>query len=319
MPETTPNYTLEDIAFLKGDAQRVARESDNRGRAFLALSGAMVWSGLGHLLAGKARWGAFWFATWTTLVIAAVFTLFEPRFLGVLIVVLPLGVVVQFCQLGHAARCAERSDAPMFGDVSSRFLLGGVLAFAGLGECYGTVTYLQDNCIEICYSPTDSMGPNISPGDLFLDFKRESYARWDIVGVDTPTGSDPNIHNLCKRIVGMPGDTVEITGPALLINGKAAALPGGVGPYVPVDTWNTPMLDAEPLAAANGCWGRPITLGPDEYFLLGDNSAISDDGRFWPATGDHQAGATPGDQLRGRIVAIIWPPNRWRVFEPGGK
>jgi type IV secretory pathway protease TraF len=75
------------------------------------------------------------------------------------------------------------------------------------------------------------------------------------------------------------------------------------------------MLDAEPMAAANGCWGRPITLGPDEYFLLGDNNRFSYDARLWPPYEDHQPGATPRDQLCGRVVGIVWPPGRWRVFE----
>jgi signal peptidase I len=318
MAESTSNYTLEELRFLNGDTQRAVVDEQSRGRAFLAVSGAMVWPGLGHLLAGKPRWGLFWFITWTILAGIVVATLFEPQLLPALVVVLPLGVLVQFCQLAHAGRCAERSSAQMLGDVSNRFLVGTALAVMGLGECYAAVTYLQNNFIEICYSPTESMGPNISPGDFFLNFKQEPYGRWDIVGANPPPDLAAKYPNLCKRIVGLPGDTVEITGPALLINGKPATLPAEVGPYVPVDTWNTPMSDAEPLAAANGCWGKPITLGPDEYFLLGDNSSVSDDARFWPAFPDHQAGATPRDQLCGRIVAIIWPPDRWRVFPRGG-
>ena len=159
------------------------------------------------------------------------------------------------------------------------------------------------------------MAPNVSPGDLFVFFKQLSYGRWDIVGVDSPTSDSMEIRHLCKRIVGLPGDQIEITGSGLMINGKAARIPAHVGPYLPVDSWNTPLMDAEPMAAANGCWGRPITLGPDEYFLLGDNTAISDDGRFWPSVQDRQPGATPRGQIHGRVVGIIWPPDRWRVFD----
>jgi hypothetical protein len=77
-------------------------------------------------------------------------------------------------------------------------------------------------------------------------------------------------------------------------------------------------MDAEPLAAANGCWGKPITLGSDEYFLLGDNTAISDDARFWPSIDDRQPGATPRSHIFGRVVAIVWPPQRWEVFQQHG-
>lgn len=49
---------------------------------------------------------------------------------------------------------------------------------------------------------------------------------------------------------------------------------------------------------------RPITLGPGEYFLLGDNSTQSLDGRTW--------GATPASELLGRPVKVIWPMERQR-------
>jgi signal peptidase I len=187
-----------------------------------------------------------------------------------------------------------------------------------LAECYGTISFVQANWIEICYSPTPSMSPNVSPGDLFINFKNEPFTRWDIVAVDTVTGSNPEngIMHLCKRVVGLPGEQVEITGAGLLIDGKLTAVPNKVGPYAAVDFSNNPLMDAEPMAAANGCWGRPMKLGPDEYFLLGDNSSLSDDGRFWPSMDDHQPGATPRSQIKGRVVGIVWPLARWRMFDP---
>jgi signal peptidase I len=315
MAQTIPNYSLEDIAYLSGDPESAEHERHERSRAFLAVSAAMVLPGLGHLVAGKPRWGAVWCIALTSLAAAAVFIFFQPHFLPALIVLLPLGVIVQLGQMSHASHCAKRSQRPMLGNASNRFLFGAILGICGLGECYGTIRYLQNNWVRICYTPTNSMGPNISPGDFFLNFRQQSYQRWDIVGVNAPPGAELPYQNFCKRIVGVPGDTIEITGSALLIDGKPATLPPDVGPYFPIDTWNTPMLDSEPMAAANGCWGRPITLGPDEYFLLGDNSRMSYDARLWPSFEGHQPGATPRDQLCGRVVGIVWPPQRWRVFE----
>lgn len=48
---------------------------------------------------------------------------------------------------------------------------------------------------------------------------------------------------------------------------------------------------------------RPVTLGPDEYFLLGDNSAVSTDSR--------QNGPVPGRWLLGSPLAVLWPDPRW--------
>lgn len=313
----TAKYSLEDIAYLSGDPKSAA-EVAQKGKSFLAISGAMVWPGLGHLLAGNVKWAAVWFLIWNGIVIAAASILFEPQWLPALVVLLPLGVIVQFSQLSHAGRCGRRSAFSMLGDSSSRYAVGLILAAIGLAECYGYTSYLQANWIEICYTPTPSMVPNVSPGDLFINFKQLSYGRWDIVGLDSPTSEGTEIRHLCKRIVGLPGDKIEITGSGLMINDKPVKIPAHVGPYLPVDSWNNPLVDAEPLAAANGCWGRPITLGADEYFVLGDNTAISDDGRFWPSVEDRQPGATPRDMIKGRVVGIIWPPERWRVFDSGG-
>lgn len=308
------NYSLEDIAHLSVDLES-ATDPSARSKSFLAVSAAMVWPGLGHWLAGCPKWAAVWFTIWTSIVVACGSILLEPQWLGALIVLLPLGIIVQFFQLLHAGRCGRRSGSPMFGDPSSRWMVAIICAAVGLAECYACTAFLQNNWLEICYTPTPSMAPNVAPGDLFLNFKQQTYGRWDIVGLDSPTGESMEIRHLCKRIVGLPGDQIEITGSGLLINGKPTPVPANVGPYLPVDSWNNPLVDSEPLAAANGCWGRPIVLGQDEYFLLGDNTAISDDGRFWPSVQGRQPGATPRDQIKGRVVGIIWPPERWRVFE----
>jgi len=50
-----------------------------------------------------------------------------------------------------------------------------------------------------------------------------------------------------------------------------------------------------------------VLLGPDEYFLLGDNSALSRDSREW--------GPIHQDEILGRPIAVVWPPSRWRRLE----
>src|SRR5208337_4705411 len=127
MPEPTPNYTLEDIAYLSGDPESAERDRAERGRAFLAVSAAMVWPGLGHLVAGKPRWAAVWCIVWTSLAAAVVSILFWPQFLPALIVLLPLGVIVQLLQMAQASHCGKRSQRPMLGNASNRFIYGAVL------------------------------------------------------------------------------------------------------------------------------------------------------------------------------------------------
>ena len=55
----------------------------------------------------------------------------------------------------------------------------------------------------------------------------------------------------------------------------------------------------------NGVGGGAVRLGPDEYFVLGDNSPQSDDSRFWP-----DRGAVPADRLLGQPF-FVWNRPRW--------
>lgn len=115
-----------------------------------------------------------------------------------------------------------------------------------------------------------SMMPTLHPGDiLFVDkqvFEWRLPRRWEIIVFHGPSyRSTPYV----KRIVGLPGETIEIKGGHVYINGDAMA---------------------PPLGAAYESRGRhgvnaPCRLGSDEYFVLGDYSAASDDSRTWPEPG----------------------------------
>ena len=69
--------------------------------------------------------------------------------------------------------------------------------------------------------------------------------------------------DIIKRIVALPGDTVQITDSILYVNGDPQPTPANL----------SPMEDAGNAAA-------PITLAPGEYFVLGDNRNHSIDSRF---------------------------------------
>ena len=71
-----------------------------------------------------------------------------------------------------------------------------------------------------------------------------------------------------------------------------------------------------------GGWENPVQLGPDEYFTLGDNSPLSEDGRFWqapvdlPAEDIHaQAGVVPGRFMLGKAMLVYWPAG-FRLYYP---
>jgi signal peptidase I len=86
--------------------------------------------------------------------------------------------------------------------------------------------------------------------------------RWEVVVFDCPAAP----RDWCvKRVVGLPGERVEVRHGEIWIDGAMAPTPPEV-------------------AYASG-GQREYTLGPDEYFLLGDNAAVSEDSRTWAEPG----------------------------------
>ena len=90
-----------------------------------------------------------------------------------------------------------------------------------------------------------------------------------------------------KRIIGLPGETVQIVGGEIYIDGKV--LKQGEG------------MSAISLA---GLAENPVKLGEDQYFLLGDNRDSSEDSRF------ANVGNVSEDQIQGRVWLRVSPVAR---------
>ena len=89
--------------------------------------------------------------------------------------------------------------------------------------------------------------------------------RWEVVVFRSPVDES----ELCvKRIVGLPGETVALAGGDVLINGERIAVPHDL-------RYGVRYGDHDKLREG---W----RLGPEEYFVLGDNAEISVDSRNWP-------------------------------------
>ena len=129
--------------------------------------------------------------------------------------------------------------------------------------------------------PGQSMSPTLEDGDrVLLDrftLKLAGPRRFDIVLFSAGEGSAPNV----KRIIGLPGETVEITGGQIFIDGEPLREDGsGYGGTVSI----------------GGLAERPLLLGEGEYFVLGDNRDMSEDSRF----------DTVGNIPLRRIVGKVW-------------
>lgn len=131
----------------------------------------------------------------------------------------------------------------------------------------------------------DSMQPNIHPNEYVLvdkiSYRLGQPARGDIVVFNYPLATE---RDFIKRIIGLPGDQVEVLRGVVSVNGQPL---------------NEPYIAAQPIY--EGSW----VMGPDEYFVLGDNRNSSSDSHSW--------GPLDGKYLIGRAVVVYWPPDSWQL------
>ena len=127
----------------------------------------------------------------------------------------------------------------------------------------------------------------------------QAFGHWlsEGFGVSTPPDED-----FIKRVIGLPGDTVEYRAGFVYINGLKL---------------NEPYLDAS--IKEHGRDRRqfgPCKVPPGHVFVMGDNRPDSNDSRFtgWDpsATNGQCNGAVAVSDMVGRAFVIIWPPSRIR-------
>jgi signal peptidase I len=145
--------------------------------------------------------------------------------------------------------------------------------------------------------PTGGMAPTISPGDHVLmeriSYMRRGPRRGDIVVFRTDgIGSLPEDQMFVKRIVGESGEHLNISDKKLFINDAEVSLTNCDGK----------IFFTLPIQSAARALYTNLTVGADEYFVVGDNTTNSLDSRFY--------GCIPRANIVGRILFCYWPPSR---------
>ena len=169
--------------------------------------------------------------------------------------------------------------------------------------------------MQAFWIPSKSMVPTLQPGDRILVCRFcywfDDISRDDVIVFSNPHPSpvpDPGIiggfvhwlgqgtglgsggqTDYVKRVIGLPGDVIEIKTGKLYVNGQPIP-----EPYLnPVD----------PDTRSFG----PVTVPPDDLFVMGDNRSHSGDSRFPPGLG---LGWVPERVVVGQVFVRIWPLSR---------
>jgi len=156
--------------------------------------------------------------------------------------------------------------------------------------------------------PSGSMIPTFEVGDRifvnkflygakfpFIDFRLPAVRqpkRGDIIVFVSP---ETPKKDFVKRLIATGGETVEIRGGNIYINGKAVDGPPSIRSLY---YYNRGEYGKE---------GYGITVPKDSYYALGDNSASSRDSRYW--------GFVPKKNLLGKVIFIYWPLHRMKVIK----
>jgi len=155
--------------------------------------------------------------------------------------------------------------------------------------------------------PTGSMRPTLLEGDIILVNKfiygaKIPFTNWRLPALRQPQRGDVVVFmypenpkkDFIKRLIGLPGEIVEIKeGTVYVNNGPLREVP-----FDKIYYYNRGDFGGE---------GQKITVPNDTFFVMGDNSASSQDSRYW--------GFVPHKNILGCAILIYWPPQRIRIIK----
>ena len=135
-----------------------------------------------------------------------------------------------------------------------------------------------------------SMMPRLTDQErIFINkfvYRLEPIHRGDVVVFWFP--GDPS-KSYIKRVIGLPGDTVEMSGGEVLVNGRRLE-----------ESYVLPEFRGQQTHG-------PRRVPPEEFYVLGDHRNSSNDSRVW--------GTVPREYIYGKAEMIYWPIGRWGLLE----
>lgn len=164
---------------------------------------------------------------------------------------------------------------------------------------------LRTFVVQTFYIPSGSMEPTLQIGDRILvnklSYHLHGVDRGNIVVFRRPADENcggPPVADLVKRVIGLPGETISLSGGRVLIDGK------------PLDeTWLPTAVQGATFPGPSGTTyslAKPYVIPSNHYFVMGDNRADSCDSRYW--------GPIAKSLIVGKVDVRVWPITSFHFF-----
>lgn len=256
-------------------------DSKRRGRdVWYGVFLSQILPGLGHLYLDQAAAGAVFLTVGIGLSLMANH---QP-------ILLPMACTVWSIAGYHAYRSAPLNSGKDYSH-SRQMLMVVVIGGLLLRLSIGSLPMWMDRAVMQCIVPSESMLPTLQVNDRIFVSRNNLYRpqTGDIVVFTVPPEAIEKVEAepgdlFVKRVVGLPGQRVEVRDRQLWIN-------------------QTPLSESYLNAPPDYRWG-PEFVPSDAYFVLGDNRNESADSHVW--------GFLPKENLIGEAYKIYWPAERVR-------
>jgi signal peptidase I len=278
-------------------------------------------TGLGHIYSGRIVTGLVLFLVSLLFAPVAVLAAYLGSSTTALFVLLASGMVViavYLLAVIDSFRAARKSGEHYQLRDYNRGIIYALFLLVGILYPLGVAQYLRASVFEAFLIPSASESPNFLPNDHVLvnktTFQRRAPDRGDVVVFRSP--KDRRL-NWIKRVIGLPGDTVEVKGTEVIVNDKKLERD-----RVPASSLFFPLEEGSEVFYEFNAGRRyrivlapadekiadfPKQTVPEGYcFVLGDNRNHSMDSRG--------VGLIPEAELIGAVQYIYWPAASWSRF-----
>jgi signal peptidase I len=159
--------------------------------------------------------------------------------------------------------------------------------------------------VQTFFIPSGSMEPTLQIGDRILvnklSYHLHSVQRGDIVVFSRPPTENcggPEVNDLVKRVIGLPGNVISLSGGYVYIDGKRLD-----------ESWLPASEQGVTVAGPAGNrsnLARPYRVPASDYFVMGDNRTDSCDSRYW--------GPINRSLIVGKVELRVWPLSSLHLF-----